>query len=196
MLALQPPLAALSPWIAVVVALYGLVVFVVLVLCRTAARAQRLPAPDPEPVSAAPLVHRPRDPEALVAEAARALGADDASLFGWDLDGEEPRLVVATDAEGAASSTAAARLAGQACATGRLCVRPPALVPADGETGLPGAALAVPAGAAGLRLGALCVTREGPRPFTARDRGILVRLGGVAAELLAASTPADRRFSA
>jgi hypothetical protein len=189
-------LAAVSPWPAIVASLYALVVVAVVVLCRAAARAERLPGLSRAPVSAAPIVHRPRSPEALVAEAVRALGADDAALYGAGLDGEALEVVVASEEEGAATSTPAARLARQACVTGRLCVRPPALVPAEGEPGLPGAALAVPAGVPGLRLGALCVTRAGARPFTARDRGILVRLGAVAAELLAAAEHPDRRFSA
>jgi GAF domain-containing protein len=191
-----PSIAALSPWLAAVGALYGVVALAVVVFCRAAARAERLPG-IVHPPAAAPLVHRPRTPEALVAEAVRALGADDAALFGSDLDGVALRVVAAAVEDGAATSTPGARLARQACLTGRLCVRPPALVPAADEACLPGAALAVPATVGGLRLGALCVTRTGPRPFTARDRGILLRLGGAAAEQLAApEVAADRRFSA
>ncbi len=190
-------LALVSPWLTVVAALYALVVLVVVVLCRAAARADRLARIDETPAAAAPLVHRPRTAQDLVAEAVRALGADDAALFGADLGGEALHVVAATDEDGAATGAAAERLARHACSTGRLCVRPPALVPAADEACLPGAALAVPATVGGLRLGALCVTRTGPRPFTARDRGILLRLGGVAAEQLAAPAPAgQRRFSA
>jgi GAF domain-containing protein len=191
-----PPFAAVSPWLTVVASLYGLVAIAVVVLCRAAARADRLPRLTRASFAAAPLVHRPRSAQALVAEAVRALGADHAALFGSDLEGEALRVVAVTGEDGGATSVAGARLAHQACVTGRLCVRPPALVPAECEVGLPGAALAVPAGIPGLRLGALCVTRTGPRPFTARDRGILLRLGGVAAELLAAPTPEGRRFTA
>jgi len=181
------PLAAVPLWTVLVAALYAGVVFVVALLCRAASRgdqlAQAAEAPD---VAGGPLVHRPRTLDGLVAEAARAVGADDAALFGWSLQSDALEVVAAHVAAGGATSPAAARLADRASATGRLCVRPPSLVPADGEPALPGAALAVPAGASGLRLGALCVTRRGARPFTARDRAVLLRLGGAATLLLAA----------
>jgi hypothetical protein len=180
------------PW---AIGAYVLLVLGAVVVCRAARRGDELLAAAraegvPEP---------PRSPQTLVAQAVRALGADGAALFGWDV--REDRLcVLATAGHGGAVTDAARRLAQQAFTTGRLSVRPPALVPAPSDGELPATGLAVPAARAELRVGALCVTRGAARPFTARDRAALLRLGEVATEVLAgparSATVAHRSFSA
>ena len=189
---------SLAPWAG---AVYAVLLLLALVLCRAARRGDELMEASRSmgPAAAAlPAVTRPRSPQALVAEAVRVLAADDAALFGWNLGDDRLHVVATTHADGAASA-AGRRLARQAFATGRLSVRPPTLLPGEGDEGLPATGLAVPASRAELRMGALCVTRSAARPFTARERSVLLRLGSVAADLLAGSlpsTPSRDRFSA
>ena len=123
-----------------------------------------------------------RSPDRLVAEVARLLQADDAALFGWDLGSDGLRLLAASR-PGLAAGVAGRHLAREAVVAGRLSVAPPVLVPADGGLHV-STALAVPAARAEVRLGALCVSRSGPRPFTSRERALLLRLGVLAADVL------------
>ncbi len=165
--------ADLVPLLGAGLVAYVVVVVAAIALC-TAARergrqAREVSAAPPEPGDA-PGVDR--TPEGVVAYAAALLQAD-AALFGWDLRTDGLCLLAATRAS-IASGEEGRHLAREAVMAGS-CARPPALDPV---------AIAVPAERHDVRLGALCVSRDAGPPLTARERGVLLRLGALAADVL------------
>ncbi len=177
--------ADLAPLIGGGLVAYALVLAAAVALCtgaRERAREAQTEDAPPAPPRPADPPEPDRTPEGLVAHVAARLGAD-AALFGWDLRADALCLLAATR-PAVASGAQGRHLAREAVMAG--CpARPPALVPI---------ALAVPAERHDVRLGALCVSRDAGPPFTARERGLLVRLGALAADVLrersAAATPA------
>jgi GAF domain-containing protein len=180
------PSVDLVPWIGGAAALYLCLVGVAVVLCAAARRGdERLP-PQVRPGvrEAGPPLEElmgARTPERFVAQVAGLLGAD-AALFGWDARTDGLRLLAASR-PGVAGSLVGRHLAREAVAAGRVAVALPPLVPPD-RGRAPTTTLAVPASRDDARLGALCVSRSGARPFTPSERGLLVRLGALAADVL------------